>query len=385
MLESSSFESFLPLTQGSGTDWRATRPKLRVVATVLADIANTVHLSSSELNDPCSPVFARSSQRVGAFKSPGLVSFRFMDALSDVLDLSRVSGALMASVRAGVPWGLDLPQIPGAAFHAITSGTAWLRAGDKAPLQLMPGDVVLLPTGAPHRLSSEPDGRCVPFDVSTKKRLMTPNGDLMLGASGAVTTFVCAAFNYDLEVGEPLMGLLPPMIHVPADPVAGRDVAAIIELLAMEVGARQPGSRAAAARLFDTLLIAAIRRWLDRQADAEAPSWLRGLHDPALARVLAALHERPAESWTVESLAQEVHMSRATLARRFAEVVGEPPLTYLARWRMHLAAQRLKYSTDTVETIAREVGYTSEYAFNRAFVRHRGQPPGRYRRLVRTA
>jgi AraC-like DNA-binding protein len=78
-------------------------------------------------------------------------------------------------------------------------------------------------------------------------------------------------------------------------------------------------------------------------------------------------------------------MSRATLARRFAEVVGEPPLTYLARWRMHLAAQRLKYSTDTVETIAREVGYTSEYAFNRAFVRHRGQPPGRYRRLVRTA
>src|SRR5262249_14308694 len=107
----------------------------------------------------------------------------------------------------------------------------------------------------------------------------------------------------------------------------------------------------------------------------EAPSWLRGLRDPALARVLAVLHERPAEPWTVESLAHEVHSSRATLARRFAEVVGEPPLTYLARWRMHLAAQRLKYSTDTVEAIARQVGYTSEYAFNRAFARHRGQPP----------
>jgi AraC-like DNA-binding protein len=188
----------------------------------------------------------------------------------------------------------------------------------------------------------------------------------------------------DLDMGEPLMGRLPPVIHVPADPVAGRDLAALVELLAMEVGARRPGSRAAAARLFDTLQIAAIRHWLDRQADDEAPSWLRALRDPTLARVLTALHERPAEPWTVESLAREVHLSRATLARRFAEVVGEPPLTYLTRWRMHLAAQRLKDSTETVG-VAREVGYTSEYAFNRAFARHRGQPPGRYRRLASVA
>lgn len=306
-----------------------------------------------------------------------------MDPLSDVLDLSRVSGALMVSVRACAPWGLDLPQRAGASFHAITSGTAWLRVDDSEPLQLMPGDVFLLPAGAHHRLSSEPNGRCIPFNRETHERLMTPDGDLSLGASGAVTTFVCAAFDYDLEVGEPLMRLLPTLIHVPADRATGHDIAAIVELLAMEVGAHRPGSRAAAARLIDTLLIAAIRHWLDRQADGEAPSWLRALRDPALARVLAALHQRPAEPWTVDSLAREVHLSRATLARRFAEVVGEPPLTYLARWRMHLAAQRLKYSTDPVGAIAREVGYTSEYAFNRAFARHRGQPPGRYRRCAR--
>jgi AraC-like DNA-binding protein len=212
-----------------------------------------------------------------------------------------------------------------------------------------------------------------------------PEGDLVLGASGAATTFVCAAFGYDLDVAEPLMSLLPPVIHVPADPVGGRDIAAIVELLAMEVGMRRPGSRAAAARLIDTLLIAAIRHWLDRQTGDESPSWLRALRDPALARVVAVLHERPAEPWTVESLAREVHLSRATLARRFAAVVGEPPLTYLARWRMHLAAQRLKYSSDTVETIARDVGYTSEYVFNRAFSRHRGAPPGRFRRLAQAA
>lgn len=308
-----------------------------------------------------------------------------MDPLADVLDLSRVSGALMANVRACAPWGLELPPRRGASFHAITSGTAWLRVDGGDPLQLMPGDVLLLPAGGRHRLSSAPRGRCEAFDSSLKERLMTPEGELELGASGATTTFVCAAFDYDLDVAEPLMRLLPPVIHVPADPVAGRDIAAIVELLALEVGARRPGSRAAAARLIDTLLIAAIRHWIDRQAGGEPPSWLRALRDPTIARVIAVLHERPSEPWTVESLAREVHLSRATLARRFAELVGEPPLTYLAHWRMHLAAQRLKHSTDTVETIAHDVGYTSEYAFNRAFSRYRGEPPGRYRRLARAA
>jgi AraC-like DNA-binding protein len=252
-------------------------------------------------------------------------------------------------------------------------------------VQLMPGDVFLLPRGARHRLSSAPRGRCARFDTAMKERLMTPEGDLVLGSSGAATAFVCAAFDYDLDVAEPLMSRLPPLILVPADPVARRDMAAIVELLATEVGARRPGSRAAAARLIDTLLIAAIRHWLDRRAASEPPSWLHALRDPAIARALALLHERPAEPWTVAALAREVHLSRATLARRFAELVGEPPLTYLARWRMHVAAHRLKYSPDSVETIAGHVGYTSEFAFNRAFARHRGQPPGRYRRLAQAA
>jgi AraC-like DNA-binding protein len=306
-----------------------------------------------------------------------------LDPLSDVLDLGRVNGALVASIRASAPWGLDLPDRP--AFHAITSGTAWAHVEGGEPVQLMPGDVLLLPAGARHRLLSEPLAESIPFDRATKERLMTPEGDLTLGTSGAMTTFVCAAVDYDLDVAEPLMGQLPPVVHVPADPVGGRDVAAVIELLAIEVGARQPGSRAAAARLIDTLLITAIRHWLDRQADDDVPSWLRALRDPVLARVIAVLHGRPAEPWTVESLAREVHISRATLARRFTEIVGEPPLTYLTRWRMHIASQRLKYSTQPVGAIAREVGYTSEYAFNRAFARHRGQPPGRYRRLAQAA
>ena len=308
-----------------------------------------------------------------------------MDPLADVLDLSRVRGALVANVRAHAPWGIELPQSTGASFHAVTSGTAWVRADGQDPVQLMPGDLLLLPSGIPHRLSSDPKGKCRPFDRSMKEELMTPAGDLELAGHGATTTFVCAAYDYDLDVARPLMSLLPHVLHVPANPVAGRATAAIVDLLAGEIGVREAGSRAAAARLIDLLLIAAIRRWSDDQTEDGSPSWLTALRDPVIGRVLALIHDRPAEPWTLEKLAREVHLSRATLARRFTEEVGEPPLAYLSSWRMRVAAQRLRHTTETVESIAREVGYTSEYAFNRAFSRHRGQPPGRYRRLAQAA
>ncbi len=301
-----------------------------------------------------------------------------MDPLADVLDLSRVSGALLANVRARAPWGLDIPQSPGASFHAVTSGVAWLRQADGDPIQLMPGDVVLLPSAASHRISSEPDGPCVPFDRIVKQQLIGPDGELELGGTGAGTTFICAGYDYDLDVAGRLLGVLPPLIHVAADPVHERDVGAIVALLASEAGATSAGSRAAAARLIDLLLIAAVRSWSRRDG---RPSWLTALHDPLVARALALLHERPADPWTLDGLAREVHVSRATLARRFTDAVGEPPLAYLARWRMDLAARRLRTSTDSVETIANEVGYASPYAFNRAFARYRGEPPGRYRRV----
>jgi AraC-like DNA-binding protein len=308
-----------------------------------------------------------------------------MDPLADVLDLSRVRGALVANVRARAPWGIELPQNTGASFHAVTSGTAWLRVDGREPVQLMPGDLLLLPSGIAHRLASEPDARCRPFDRSMKEELMSPEGDLELPGHGALTTFVCAGYDYDLDVAQPLMSLLPHVLHVPADPVAGRNIAAIVELLAGEIGLRAAGSRAAAARLIDLLLIAAIRRWADTRPEDGPPSWLTALRDPLTGHVLALLHDRPSAQWTLETLAREVHVSRATLARRFAEEVGEPPLAYLSSWRMHVAAQRLKHTTEPVESIAREVGYTSEYAFNRAFSRHLGHPPGRYRRLAQAA
>jgi AraC-like DNA-binding protein len=308
-----------------------------------------------------------------------------VDPLADVLDLSRVRGSLMASVRAGAPWGIALPQSSGASFHAVTSGTAWLRIEGERPRQLMPGDLVLLPAGAAHRLASAPQGRCAPFDRRMKEERMTARGELELGGGGARTTFVCAAYDYDLQFAHRLMALLPAVLHVPADPVGGRQVAALVELLATELDNAGAGAHVATARLIDLLLIAAIRGWLSGADAAGEPSWLLALREPTVAGALALLHQRPAEPWTLERLARELHVSRATLARRFTDAVGEPPLTYLARWRMDLAARRLRTSSDTVERIAAEVGYTSEFAFNRAFARHKGQAPGRYRRALATS
>ena len=290
-----------------------------------------------------------------------------MDPLADVIDLARVRGALLSSVRASAPWGLALPQGDGASFHAVTSGTAWMCVAEHEPIQLMPGDLVLLPTGAPHTMSSDLSVDCPPY-------VKTP-GELAIGGTGAVTTLACAGYSYDLEVAPRLMSLLPTVLHVPADPAEGRDVAAIVELLAREVGGRGAGSRTAVARLIDLLLIVAIRAW-----QPEAPSWLAGLHDPVVARALALLHERPGEAWTLEKLAREVGLSRSALAERFTHFVGEPPVQYLTRWRMQVAARLLADGHAKVATIALQVGYDSEAAFSRAFKKLAGVPPAAWRR-----
>ena len=188
----------------------------------------------------------------------------------------------------------------------------------------MPGDLLLLPTGIPHRLSFAPDARCRPFDRDMKEQLLTADGDLILDGPGAATRFVCAGYDYDRDVAQSLLSLLPPVIHLPADPAAGGRIASILSLLAGELGARDAGARAAVARLIDLLLIHAVRTW---GAGAPGPSWLRALHDPLVADVLAVLHQRPRSRGRVERLAAEVHLSRATLARRFTEHVGEPPLS----------------------------------------------------------
>jgi AraC-like DNA-binding protein len=307
-----------------------------------------------------------------------------MDPLADVLDLSRVSGAVMAQLIAREPWGVDVDPLPGAVFHAVVSGGCWLRISGRAPLRLMPGDVVLLPTNTPHALVSEVDGRTMSFGPLEKEARLTTDGDVLIHGPGARTRILCASYDYDHDVAHPLMSQLPPVLHVAAD-APGDDGAlrATLELLALELGGRPPGSRAAVARLIDVMLIHVMRAWQRTQESVDDGSWLVALRDPVVAGALARIHAQPAEPWTVDSLAAAVSVSRATLSRRFTELVGESPLAYVTRWRMDVAAQRLRDTDDTIGAVAERVGYRSEYAFSRAFARHRGRPPGRYRVAAR--
>ena len=259
-----------------------------------------------------------------------------MDPLADVLDLARVRGALLASVRASAPWGLALPQGDGASFHAVTSGTAWMCVAEHEPIQLMPGDLVLLPTGA---RAHDELGRC-PW--TCPPYVKTP-GELAIGGTGAVTTLACAGYSYDLEVAPRLMSLLPTVLHVPADPADGAT---------WRRSSSCSRARSAARRRLARRGRAADRPAADRRRSAPGSPRRRrgwpGCTTRSSRRALALLHERPGEPWTLEALAREVHLSRATLARRFAAAVGEPPLAYLAGWRMDLAARRLRSSTDPI-------------------------------------
>jgi AraC-like DNA-binding protein len=303
-----------------------------------------------------------------------------VDPLADVLQLAQVRGTVAATVHAGEAWGLELAAVPGAAFHAVTTGTAWLTVpGQQQRHHLMPGDVVLLPTGVPHELASSPTQPRQPFDHVAAEQAMAAGGRLAIGEGRAHTQILCASYRHDPAVLAPLLGLLPPVMYVPSRP-ADAPTESLIRLLAHEIAEARPGAPTVLNRLLDIVLVQVIRAWLAADpGDVVSPSWLAGLRDPVVAAALSAIHAEPARAWTLEELARHTATSRATLARRFPAVVGETPGGYLTRWRMDLAAQRLRTTAQPVGAIARAVGYTSEYAFNRAFARTCGVAPGRYR------
>jgi AraC-like DNA-binding protein len=314
-----------------------------------------------------------------------------MDALAAVLAVAGVRGTIAATVNAAEPWGLTLDAVPGAAFHAVTDGTAWLcthknPGADGSPgIRLLPGDIVLLPGGTAHTLASAPGARTQPFDHLAAEQALAAGGELTVGTGPVQARILCASYHQDPAVTLPLLALLPDVLHIPASR-ANPGLDATLRLLAHELTRPQPGAAAILNRLVDILLVQVLRVWLTTSVSGTRPaSWLSALTDPVAGPALAALHAQPGRPWTVASLAASTGVSSATLARRFTATVGEPPAAYLTRWRMDLAAQRLRDTDDTVGVIARALGYTSEYAFNRAFTRHRRTPPGRYRSQARPA
>lgn len=300
-----------------------------------------------------------------------------MDLLSNVLAVSGVRGTVAARVEAGEAWGVWRPGIPGAAFHAVTAGVAWLGMPGQTPIKLMPGDVVLLPTGAGHSIASDPDAVARPLECASEST-GADGGVYSIGSGPARTHVLCAHYGHDPAVSTRVLTLLPDVVHVRADN-GGGGLDDTVRLLARELAHPGVATSVVLDRLVDILLVQLLRAWLAAEPARSEASWLGVLGDPTIGEALTRLHGDPARPWTIATLAAQIGVSRATLSRRFAAVVGETPGAYLTRWRMDLAALRLRDTDDPLDEVARSVGYTSVYAFSRAFGRARSQPPGRYR------
>jgi AraC-like DNA-binding protein len=307
-----------------------------------------------------------------------------MDLLGDMLAVGGVRGALGARIEAGGRWSLSWQPVRGAAFYAVTSGTAWLTMEAHEPRQLMPGDVLLLPSDTPHALGSTPADALVAPIRDCDGNLMADGSALRLGTGEVQTHILGACYRYDPTVTTQVMTALPPVLHIRADH-AGTGLDDTVRLLSRELASPQTATPYVLNRVVDILLVQLLRAWLSAKADNVRGTCLNALTDPVVSAALAQLHEEPARPWTTESLASTLTISRSTLTRRFQAVLGAAPADYLTRWRMDLAAIRLRDTDDTLDTIARSVGYTSVYAFSRAFRRSRSQAPGQFRTAARTA
>lgn len=306
------------------------------------------------------------------------------DVLSDVLRSMRLSSTLFGRMELGAPWALRVKEEPLFRFYVIARGDATLTVeGERSPSTLSAGDVALLPNGRAHQLRDLSGRRVAAHDVSLHDCASArTSARVRLGGDGPRTELVSGAFRFAEPGNNPLVSSLPPRLHLRAgDPAASPWLAGTVQLLIAESGAAQAGGALVLERLTEVLLVQALR--LQTSEGTCGARGLCALADPAVGVALERMHARPAADWTVESLATVAGLSRSGFAVRFHALVGEPPLQYLARWRMTKAAELLRDGRQSIAAVAEHMGYESEAAFHRAFKRWRGTAPGAYRRARR--
>ncbi|MCY1042640.1 AraC family transcriptional regulator [Corallococcus sp. bb12-1] len=315
---------------------------------------------------------------------PSAQDEQFADVLADVLDSMRLSTVMHGRFELHAPWGIQFPASPGAHIVLIARGGARLEVeGLEEAVSLSAGDLALLPHGGAHTLR---DAEGSPPHIIGQGDCKRTGGigSLRMGGDGARTALVASSFRHEVTPSTRLFDSLPRLIHIAADDTATTpSLASTVQLLIAESASSSPGATVVMSRLADILLVQAIRAHIEGGQCQE--HGLRALVDPPIGKALSLIHERPTEPWTVERLATAVALSRSGFAARFSALVGEPPLEYLARWRMTKAAQLLRESTLPLSDVATASGYHSEASFNRAFKRWGGSAPGAYRRDHRRA
>jgi AraC-like DNA-binding protein len=306
------------------------------------------------------------------------------DPLGEALHGLRMNGAYYCRSELTAPWGLALPAMKGYMwFHVVTRGRGRLEVDGSHPCALDPGAFALVPHGEGHVLRS--DQRAFPRPI-TDVPLEQVSGRyeiLRYGGGGTPTTMICGAVRFDHPAADDLVGLMPNVIQLePPGSLESEWMHTTLRLVAAEARTLRAGGETVITRLCDVLIVQAIRAWMTRDPAARK-GWIGALHDPQVGRAISLVHRDAARDWTVESLAREVALSRSAFAARFSELVGEPPMAYVTRWRMQVARAWLAEADMTVSQVAARLGYGSEAAFNRAFKRIVGVPPGAMRALRR--
>jgi AraC-like DNA-binding protein len=313
-----------------------------------------------------------------------------MDVLSDLLRSIRISGAVLFRAELSAPWAVAAPASQSVApllkpdaerlvlFHLVAEGECWVQieGGERASIRA--GDAILMCGGDPHVL-----GCGTPQQTLDISELLPPlpwpePPRVSYGGGGQRTSFVCGFLHCDELLFHPFLRALPRLLRVQTGRSAEWALANLSYPLE-EVRAGKPGSAQLLARSAELLLLDVLRRYIAERPGEEL-GWLGALRDPAVARALELLHESPAAPWSVEQLARRAGVSRSVLADRFRLHLGQPPMHYLACWRLQLAARLLRDDVESsVAQVAERVGYESEPAFNRAFKRHAGITPAAWR------
>lgn len=319
------------------------------------------------------------------------------DPVSDVLDTIRLQGAVFFLWEPGWPYGIGVPDgptlsrhvLPGAdcivSYHIVTKGPCWAAIAGEAPVRLETGDTLVLPRGDAYKIASNPQHPEPEVDEAPSIEFFKamaagaiPNVVTDGGPGPETSRLICGFLGCSIGPYNPLLSTLPSMVRVPA-PAQGDDpLSTLITFALTESRQSRGGERCLLMRLSEVMFVEVLRRYLRSGSDAES-SWLAGLRDPVVGRALALLHRDITVTWTLQKLAQQVGASRSTLAEHFSQVVGLPPLQYLTRWRMQVAANRLRDTTAKIYAVADEVGYDSEEAFSRAFKRVVGSTPKEWR------
>jgi len=321
-----------------------------------------------------------------------------MDALSEVLGAVRLTGAVFLEMELRAQWSyLTAPArkiadvlMPDAdhviPFHLITEGQCYARLPDGDPVELGAGDLLLFPAGDQHLLAAASAAalRLKPVAITGESlRTLLRRGEIAefrKEGAGEATRIVCGFLACDKRLAEPMLRSLPRLLKIRMrDGGTAAWVRSSIQFSVAESASARPGSAAVLARLSEVLFAEAIRYYAEELPPGR-PGFLAALRDRHVGRALALLHEAPAHPWTVEELGTRVGLSRSALGERFNELLGAPPMQYLARWRTSLAARLLRESDVPVLRVATDVGYESEAAFNRAFKRELGLPPAAWRK-----